>query len=105
MYHCHLRIYFIGCRQELFAPLRETAPLDRVTHTFMESGEPDPALAAQAEVIFADLTGLDAAGTVQTLAESGAELIVLAGREQIADMTGLFPALTDLWPLDRKSVV
>ena len=99
MYHCHLRIYFIGCRQELFAPLRETAPLDRFTHTFMESGEPDPALAAQAEVIFADLTGLDAAGTVQALAESGAELIVLAGREQIADMTGLFPALTDLWPL------
>ena len=99
MYHCHLRIYFIGCRQELFAPLRETAPLDRFTHTFMESGEPDPALAAQAEVIFADLTGLDAAGTVQALAESGAELIVLAGREQIADITGLFPALTDLWPL------
>ena len=52
MYHCHLRLYCVGRRLELFAPLKETAPQEPFTHTFLESGEPDPALAALADVIF-----------------------------------------------------
>ena len=99
MYHCHLRLYCVGRRQELFGPLKETAPLEPFTHTFLESEEPDPALAAQAGVVFADLTGLDAAGAVRTLSEGGAELIALCGREQLAELTGLLPALADLWIL------
>ena len=99
MYHCHLRLYCVGRRLELFAPLKETAPQEPFTHTFLESGEPDPALAAQADVIFADLTGLDAAGTVRTLAESGAELVVLGLRDQLSQLTELLPALADLWTL------
>ena len=90
MYHCHLRLYCVGRRLELFAPLKETAPQEPFTHTFLESGEPDPALAAQADVIFADLTGLDAAGTVRTLAESGAELVVLGLRDQLSQLTDLY---------------
>ena len=99
MYHCHLRLYCVGRRLELFAPLKETAPQEPFTHTFLESGEPDPALAAQADVIFADLTGLDAAGTVRTLAESGAELVVLGLRDQLSQLAELLPALADLWTL------
>ncbi|WP_325199939.1 hybrid sensor histidine kinase/response regulator [Oscillibacter sp.] len=99
MYHCHLRLYCVGRRQELFTPLKEAAPQEPFTHTFLESGEPDPALAAQADVIFADLTGLDAAGTVRTLAESGAELVVLGPRDQLSQLTELLPSLADLWTL------
>nr|WP_325211826.1 response regulator [uncultured Oscillibacter sp.] len=99
MYHCHLRLYCVGRRQELFAPLREAAPLDRFTHDFLESEEPDSAQAAQADVIFADLTELDAAGAVRALSGGGAELIALAEREQIGQLEGLFSALTDVWVL------
>ncbi len=99
MYHCHLRLYCVGSRQELFTPLKEAAPQEPFTHTFLESGEPDPALAAQADVIFADLTGLDAIGTVRTLAESGAELVVLGLRDQLSQLTELLPSLADLWTL------
>ncbi len=97
MYHCHLRLYCVGRRRELFAPLRDAAPLDHFTHTFLESEEPDSALAAQAGVIFADLTGLDAAQAVRDLSAGSGELIVLADRE--TDLTGLLPALTDVWTL------
>ena len=97
MYHCHLRLYCVGRRRELFAPLRDAAPLDHFTHTFLESEEPDSALAAQAGVIFADLTGLDAAQAVRDLSAGSGELIVLADRE--TDLTGLLPALIDVWTL------
>ena len=63
MYHCRIQLYLVGCQQELFQPLREAPPLERFTHAFSESAGPDPALAARADVIFADLTGMDAAGT------------------------------------------
>ena len=99
MYHCHLRLYCVGRRQELFAPLREAAPLDHFTHTFLESEEPDPDLAARAGAVFADLTGLDAAGTVRALSGGGAELIVLAERAQLEELAGLFPSLADAWVL------
>ena len=97
MYHCQLRLYCVGRRQELFDPIKKADPLEHFTHTCLESGEPDAALAAQAGVIFADLTGLDAREAVKVLSVGGAELIVLADRE--ADLTGLFPSLTDVWPL------
>ena len=97
MYHCHLRLYCVGRRQDLFDPLWGVAPPEHFTHTFLESREPDATLAAQAGVIFADLTGLDAAEAVKTLSGGGAELIVLAKRE--TDLTGLYPLLRDVWVL------
>ena len=99
MYHCHLRLYCVGRRQELFTPLKEAAPIGPFTHAFLESGEPDAALAAQADAVFADLTGLDAAETVRALAESKAELIVLGTRDQLSQLTELLPSLSDLWAL------
>ncbi len=99
MYHCHLRLYCVGRRQELFTPLREAAPLDHFAHTFLESEAPDSALAAQADAVFADLTGLDAAGTVRALSDGRTALIVLAERAQLEELTDLFPALTDAWVL------
>lgn len=36
MYHCHMRLYFTGRHQDMFAPLREIAPLEPFTHIFLE---------------------------------------------------------------------
>ncbi len=104
MYHCQLRLYCVGRRREFFAPLKEVAPLESFTHTFLESEEPNPALAAQADVIFADLTGMDAAGTLRTLMGTGAELIALADRR--TDLEELFSGLSDLWslPMTREEL-
>jgi len=103
MYCCHLKIYFTGRQGELFAPLREAVPLDRFTHTFLESPEPDAALAAQADVVFADIRGLDAAGAVRTLSGGRAELIVLAERDQISALSGQFSVVSDVWTLPMEA--
>ncbi len=102
MYHCHMHLYFVGRRKELFQPIRDAAPLTPFTHTFSESGAPEEALAKDADVIFADLRGLDALGAARTLAaykKKDARLIVLAGAEQRAALADLLDGLFDLWPL------
>ena len=88
MYHCRMQLYLMGPKRELFDPIRESEPLGQFTHTFLESVQPDPNLAAKADVIFADLRETDAGKTVQTLAAAGAELILLAEREQLSALAG-----------------
>ena len=61
MYHCHMRLYFLGREERLFELFREMPPLTAFTHEFFESQELDPSLAAKADVIWADLRGMEAA--------------------------------------------
>ena len=104
MYHCHLRLYLMGRRRELFDPIRQAAPLDCFTHSFLESTVPDPALSAQADVLFADVSGLDAGEAVRTLAGSGqGERIILAERDQMPALTDLFPLVSDIWLLPMSA--
>ena len=86
MYHCHLRFYLAGRRQGAFEPIKNMAPLDRFTHTFSESAEPEEGLAAEADVILADLRETDGAQTLERLVRAKGER-------------------TQLIALDRKSVV
>ena len=53
MYHCHLRLYFVGQQQQLFETLKAMEPLENFGHTFLESSAPDQALTAQADLILA----------------------------------------------------
>ena len=59
MYHCHLHFYCLSHRQELPDAVRAIPPLEHFTHTVSQSSQPDKALAAQADVILADLRELD----------------------------------------------
>ena len=61
MYHCHMRFYFFGQEKKLFELFRAMPPLTAFTHEFFESRELNPALAAKADAIWADLRGVEAA--------------------------------------------
>ena len=97
MYHCRIQLYLVGRQRELFQPLREAPPLERFTHAFLESAAPDPALAARADVIFADLTGPDASQALSILSAGKGELVVLADRAALDGR--VFSAASDVWPL------
>ncbi|MCI8817807.1 MAG: response regulator [Oscillibacter sp.] len=99
MYHCRIQLYLVGCQQELFQPLREAPPLERFTHAFSESAGPDPALAARADVIFADLTGLDTREALSILSAGQGELVVLADRETLDALPDVFSTADDVWLL------
>ena len=102
MYHCHLKFYFVGKEPELSAPLKEMSPLEAFTHEFGESETPERDLAAKADVIFADLRGMDALETVRTLCmwkKAEAELIALAGKEEVEALADILSELSDIWTM------
>ena len=102
MYHCHLKFYFVGKEPELSAPVKEMSPLEAFTHEFGESETPERDLAAKADVIFADLRGMDALETVRTLCmwkKAEAELIALAGKEEVEALADILSELSDIWTM------
>lgn len=106
MYHCHILFNFIGLRRELFTPIMESAPLTGFSHGFSESDVPKKTYVSNADVIFADLEKLDAAAAVQVLTawkKPEAELILLANKEQLSNLTDSFNDISDIWTLPLSS--
>ena len=100
MYHCHLRFYLAGNPNGIVEIIKEMPPLEHFTHGFSESERPESELAADADVIIADLRDMDAGKAVQMLAAGksrDAELILLAGKEQIELFEDILPDVTDIW--------
>lgn len=100
MYHCHLRLYLTGCSCNAFSIMKEMTPLDNFTHEFRESQEPAEALAADADVIFVNLTGRDIRDTVAVLTANkseGTELILLAEESRISPAEEYFKDVSDIW--------
>ena len=109
MYRCHLNFYLMGRCRESLDLLRQVPPLERFTHSFSESVEPEDGLAGAADVIFADLRGMDARKSLTGLLaqrRAEAECIVLVDGEQVPELTELLPQLTDVWtaPLTAEAV-
>ncbi len=109
MYHCHIHFYFAGAPNRVFEIMREMSPLDPFTHSFFESEKPERELAAQADVILAALQGMnvkEAAGLLASGRRDGAEIILLAEKEQIKDLTDALPEVKDIWtpPLSDEEI-
>ena len=102
MYHCHMRIYFVGrsCRE--FGIMREMPPLEFFTHEFMESEKPDRKLAEKADIVFVSLREPcteEVLGFFKENKEEETQIILLAGQEQIQNLGGKLALLEDLWTL------
>ncbi len=105
MYHCCIHFYLIGKmihKDNLFETMKKMPPLEHFSHEFCEGSCPEAARAAEADVIFADLRGMDAAGTVKLLAEEkrgDAQLLLLAEKEQLPLLFGMQDEIRDIWVL------
>lgn len=100
MYHCHTRIYCIGHQTDIFKLFQSMPPLKAFTHEFFESDKAQPPMAENADVIFADLRGCNAAETIKSLIsvkKPEADLIALAEKEQIAALSNHLSVITDIW--------
>ena len=71
MYHCHVCFYFIGNQSQLFNTVKSMPALASFDYEFMESKCINEELAAKADVILADLSGLDAPKEVDDLVSWG----------------------------------
>ena len=105
MYHCHINFFFLGNQRKLFKVLEGMPPLDHFTHEYFESKTPYESMISKADVIIADLKDMDAAATIQMLLSEKkpkTELIILADKNQLAQLTalpGCLSELYDIWTL------
>ncbi len=102
MYHCHIHFYLIGNPCSVLEEVKEMPPLEHFTHEFSEGNEPDEALAAKADVIFANLHDRNGEEAVRALAgakRKEAELILLADKGQIDTLWEFMPEIKDIWTL------
>lgn len=102
MYHCHVRFCLAGCHCRVFELIREMPPLEHFTHEFAECRDLREEEAARADVIIVNLQNIDEKETLQMLRSSKkeeAELILLAGREQVLPLTGGWSEIRDIWIL------
>ena len=106
MYHCHVHFYLTGLAEKAFEIIKEMTPLGNFTHEFLESGQPDAALAARADVIFAYLTGKDAEKDLEMLLSAKsreAQLVLLADREAVPALAEDLWEVKDLWSMPMES--
>ena len=101
MHQYHVQFYFIGLRQELFAPVRDSVPPAGYTYTYIQSAQAEKALLQSADLILADLSslGIEALETLISGKKACADLIVFATEEQAARLSGRFNGLKDIWTL------
>lgn len=110
MYHCNINFYLLGELSGLLGDLKEAEPLPHFTHAFTESRKPEVTLIQKADVILADLTGTQGAGTLRVLLDNRqkeAEIIALARKEDVdlllreaAFLTDENrPGIADVWTL------
>lgn len=104
MYRCHMHFYLIGHSHRLFEIIKNMSPMEYFTHEFFESDEYEKSLADKADVILADISGLDIEEAVKTLVvdnKEKSEIILLAKQEQITLLMeqGLCEGIKDIWTL------
>ena len=100
MYHCHIQFYLSGHPCRVFDIVKEILPLEHFTHGFLESDKPEEALAAEADVILADIRDMDAKEALRRLTvnkKKEADVILLADKEQIILLADNLSDVKDIW--------
>ena len=109
MYHCQVRIYLTGRHLEAFDIIRKMSPLAHFTHECTEGSEIEETLASEADVIFANLQGLEAgkaAAQLLSVKRKDAELILFAEKDQFPFLTDCLAGVADIWmlPMSEEEV-
>lgn len=109
MYQCHIQFYLSGNNGRVFDIVKKMPPLENFIHDFSVSEKPDRKLASEADVILADLQGLDAREIFQILVSGKSiqsELILLADSNQITLLADKLAVVRDIWtmPMSEEEI-
>nr|WP_297864242.1 response regulator [uncultured Acetatifactor sp.] len=109
MYHCHVHFYFTGQNCRVFEIIKESSRPENFTYTFAADEVPEKNAASEADVIVANLQGMDAVKTIRTLISGKSEearLILVAERMQMDFLTGELPEIEDIWisPMTEEEI-
>lgn len=100
MYHCQIHFYFAGVPCSAFDIIKTITPYENFTHQYAQSEGICLKDTADADVIVANLEGMEAASAVRTLLEAKcakAQLILLLEKCQMDSIADYFCEIKDLW--------
>ncbi len=100
MYHCHIHFYFTGCRRHIFDVIKQMPVPELFSYDFSESDEPEKELISDADMILANLQGMDAGNILQMLVlekKKNAGLILLADQGQLRFCEKNISEAEDIW--------
>ncbi len=98
MYHCQIQIYLIGVPWDISDIIQKMPPLEHFTHSFSQSDTVQSALAAQADLIVLHQAQGEALQAAAGGWKEGAQIVLLADREDTCGRDWDLPQLYDLWP-------
>lgn len=102
MYHCNVCFYYIGENEELFEAIRESEPFPHFKHEFITSAVHKEMLTKKADVILADLRGMNVEVLLKDIMshkKESAHIIFLADKQQTDLLMSMdLSAVTDIWP-------
>ncbi len=111
MYTCCLHIYLAGHPSHALDVIQRMPSLEHFTHIFFESEDPEPASAAKADVIIADLSNMDLIFALPILLQnrsSNAQILLLANKKQVQSLCASphLTDITDIWttPISDEEV-
>lgn len=101
MYHCHVCFYLLGNQAGFYDFIKKSEPSPNFEHEFLESGELQEELLNRADVVFANLQGMDAKKVLPYLtAGNKKEIILIAEKDQTAELVlAKLPENVDIWSL------
>lgn len=101
MYHCHICFYLLGNQAGFFDFVKKAEPFPGFEHEFLEGNEPEQNLIDRADVIFADLQGMDEEKTLALLSVHKEKEIILAATKEQTErlMAAGVPENVDIWRL------
>ena len=107
MYHCHIRFYFTGRQSEIYNTIKEMKPSECFTYEFSQSDKPDAALAANADIFFAEVCDEESARGLSELFSYKKPVIVLADKQSTPLLSDHFEDISDIWtlPMSREETV
>ncbi|MCM1182982.1 MAG: response regulator [Roseburia sp.] len=100
MYHCLVRFYLIGHPCDAFEVIKEMPPLEHFGHLFSEGDKSETALPAEADVVIVNLSDAGAREALRTILSdkrAETEVILLADKEQAAQLAEDAEQIQDIW--------
>ncbi|MDE7193671.1 MAG: hybrid sensor histidine kinase/response regulator, partial [Oscillospiraceae bacterium] len=104
MYQCHIRFYFAGRQPEIYNTIKEMKPSECFSYEFSQSDTPDAALAANADIFFAEVCDEESARGLRELTSYRKPVIVLADKQSAALLSDQLEDIEDIWtlPMSRE---
>ncbi len=102
MYNCRLCIFLIGDSCTSFDVIKKIKPLEHFTHNFVENRILDEKLLADADVVFVNMQNMTDCDAVRSFIKNKSEstqLILLADKTMIHDLSDSISSVTDIWTL------